>query len=68
MTMSPHRPSQSKIDWLLRLAREEFWIAAKVFFAPIYGTALVLRTLDREAGYESMLAETPEPEHLLPAE
>jgi len=38
------------------MAREEFWIVAKAFFAPIYGTYLVWRQLlrlkekmDREA-------------------
>lgn len=27
------------------IAREEFWIVAKSFFAPVYGTLLVLRHL-----------------------
>jgi hypothetical protein len=29
------------------IAREEFWIVAKAFFAPVYGTYLVWRQLLR---------------------
>lgn len=30
-----------------QVAREEFWIVAKSYFAPVYGTLLVLRMLLR---------------------
>ena len=33
------------------IAREEFWVVAKSFFAPIYGTMLVLRQLLRVTHY-----------------
>ncbi len=35
------------VDWptFREIAREEFWIVAKSFFAPVYGTLLVLRQL-----------------------
>jgi hypothetical protein len=52
------------------MAREEFWIVAKSFFAPVYGTYLVWRRLlrltqkvDRKA-----LTVTAQPRPLQPAE
>lgn len=35
------------LDWR-RIAREEFIIVAKAYFAPIYGTALVIAQLNRQ--------------------
>lgn len=51
----PREPSPSQPTFR-DIAREEFWIVAKAFFAPVYGTYLVWRQLlslthkvDREA-------------------
>lgn len=52
---SQPRPS-AKVDeaeaehvTLSDMARQEFWLVAKMFFAPVYGTALVLRHVLRTA-------------------
>ncbi|MBO9711415.1 hypothetical protein [Sphingomonas sp.] len=34
-------------DTIGQMARQEFWVVAKSFFAPVYGTILVLRQLMR---------------------
>jgi hypothetical protein len=56
------------------IAREEFWIVAKSFFAPVYGTLIVLkhllrftRQVDRRALAVNRFAEDGDAE-LLPAE
>ena len=39
-------PNPPRVEPTLgEIAREEFWIVAKAFFAPIYGSWLVLRQL-----------------------
>jgi hypothetical protein len=40
-------PGTEAFGWadLREVAREEFWIVAKAFFAPVYGTLLVLSQL-----------------------
>ena len=42
----PPKPSRSQPTFR-EIAREEFWIVAKAFFAPVYGTYLVWRHLLR---------------------
>jgi hypothetical protein len=56
----------SKQPGLREIAREEFWIVAKSFFAPIYGTLIVWRRLlrltreaDRCAVSRESVAEDP---------
>ena len=52
------------------IATEEFWIVAKSFFAPIYGTYLVWRrllTLTKKVDREALMPVDPEPP-LQPAE
>ena len=43
----PQDPATEAFEWadLREVARQEFWIVAKAFFAPVYGTLLVLRHL-----------------------
>ena len=42
----PRGPTRSQPGFR-EIAREEFWIVAKAFFAPVYGTYLVWRQLLR---------------------
>ena len=41
---TPREPLRSRPTFR-EIAREEFWIVAKAFFAPVYGTWLVWRQL-----------------------
>ena len=43
MVQAPENESVTLSD----MAKQEFWLVAKTFFAPIYGTALVLRQVLR---------------------
>jgi len=52
------------------IAREEFWIVARSFFAPIYGTLLVWKRLSRLTRWvdRKPLPRTPSRPPLHPAE
>ena len=43
----PQEPTRPE-PRLREIARKEFWIVAKAFFAPVYGTYLVWRQLLRQ--------------------
>lgn len=64
------RSGEDRRPTFLEMAREEFGIVARSYFAPVYGTLLVLkhllrltRKVDRRA-----LARTADPAPLQPAE
>lgn len=44
--MTSQSPNDLPPSWA-EIARQEFWIVAKSFFAPIYGAALVFQHLAR---------------------
>ena len=59
----PPEPAPSQPGFR-EMAREEFWIVAKAFFAPVYGTYLVWRQLSRltdKVDRKALGATAPEP-------
>jgi hypothetical protein len=70
VTEAQARPPSLAGPTFREMAREEFWIVAKSFFAPIYGTYLVWRRLLRltkKVDRQALAAAAPEPP-LQPAE